>query len=318
MPSRSFSPFRIFAYICLFIPLFHNASNLGTERPPKIATLARPSLSNQTPFTTFHTYTMKRKNNEVLEDDAAYVHEWLMMCLPGSDGTPFLHQAMFTCHAEETFTNSEFCHLLKHEYETMRSRSSLGFLSPRDRKLKDIRFVKFQTKETTHGTPPRCPRVEVRNDRCLPEGVEGWVCGNPLAIFCAELIMVLGLNGKAVHERLSVHKMVPRKLGQPINPAESGSYGWGLYFVEKEYCKGWYEAVVLLATLVFAYVGGIVLALGVASAFGSMTPGDEFRMFRGIFAMYCFAFSFYHLGAFPLTKEDERVWKSGHFWAAEE
>ena len=79
--------------------------------------------------------------------------------------------------------------------------------------------------------------------------------------------MVAGLNDKAVHERLNVHKMVPRKLEQPINPAASGSYGWGLYFVEKEYCKGWYKVVVLLGTMVLAWVGGIVLTLMLANAF---------------------------------------------------
>lgn len=251
---------------------------------------------------------MELSNDEIYEHDKPYVDEWLMMCLPGSDGTYVLHQARFTRRADATCLNVDFCDLLREQYEMMRSHSFLGPLSPRERKLTDIRFVKFQTKETTHGMPPRCPRIEVRGDRCLPKGEEGWVCGKHVeAIFCAELIMAAGLNGKTVHERLNVHNMVPRKLQQPINPAESGSYGGGLYFVEKEYCKEWYKGAVLMATLVFAYVGGIAFALGLANALGSTTPGDEFREFRGVFAMYCFAFSFYHLGAFPLTREDERV-----------
>lgn len=222
------------------------------------------------------------------------------MCLPGGDGTHTLHQAIFTRRAEQTFTNADFCHLLKNEYENVRSRLSSGPLSPRKRKLVDIRFVKFQTKATTtsYGTPAREPRVKVIGERCLPKGEEGWICGNDLlATVGAGMAMVASVNGGAfrVHERLNIHKLVPRKLQQPINPAESGSYGWGLYFVEKEYCKEWYKNLVLAATLVFASVGGIVFSLMVAKAFGSTIPGYEFREFRVIFAVYCVLFSSYHL-----------------------
>jgi hypothetical protein len=84
-----------------------------------------------------------------------------------------------------------------------------------------------------------------------------------------------------------------------MNPSESGSYGRGLYFVEEEYCKGWYRGVVLVGTSIFAYHAGIVLALVVAMAFGSTSPGIEgFEEFRATFAIYCFAFAFYYLGAF--------------------
>lgn len=90
--------------------------------------------------------------------------------------------------------------------------------------------------------------------------------------------------------------MVPRKLRDPINPLKSGSCGWGLYFVEEEYCKGWYKGVVLVGTSVFAYFGGVVVALMVAMAFGSTAPGTEgFEEYRLIFAVYCFLFAFFHL-----------------------
>jgi len=117
--------------------------------------------------------------------------------------------------------------------------------------------------------------------------------------------MLTGLNDRLVHERLNIHKLVPRKLRDPMNPSESDSYGWGLYFVEEEYCKGWYKGVVLVGTSILAYHAGIVLALMVAITFGSTRPSIEgFGEFRVTFAIYCFAFAFYHLGAFRLPDED--------------
>jgi hypothetical protein len=175
---------------------------------------------------------MEPSNKEIREYDAAWVHEWLMMCFPGSDGTHTLHQAISTRRADQTFTNAEFCSLLKNEYENVRSRPSSGPLSLRERKLVDIRFVKFQTKVTTtsYETPAREPRVEVIGERCLPEGEEGWACGKPLyATVGAGMAMVASLNGETfrISERLNIHTLVPRKLQKPISPAESGSYGWG-------------------------------------------------------------------------------------------
>jgi len=119
---------------------------------------------------------MEYTNNDVLQHNAPLVSEWLMMCLPGSDGTYALHQTMFTRYPIETFTNAEFCDLLKHNYETMRWHPFLGVRAPRQRKLKQIRFVKFQTKETPYGVPAP---IEVKDSRCLPTGEEGWVCGRP-------------------------------------------------------------------------------------------------------------------------------------------
>lgn len=196
---------------------FRNASQLAIENPPKILDLVHLSPSHLTPSTTYHTGTMQLSNNEIRDRDAAHVHEWLTMCLPGSDGTHTLHQALFTHNAEQTFTNADFCSLLKNEYEEMCSRSSLGVLSPRARKLIDIRFVKFQTKETTtsYGTPAREPRVEVIGERCLPEGEDGWVSGKDLiATVGAGMAMVAEINSEAfrVSERLNIHKLVPRRV----------------------------------------------------------------------------------------------------------
>lgn len=229
--------------------------------------------------------------------------EWLMMCLPGGNGIHVLHQTMFTRYPTETITNAEFCDLLKRNYETMRWRPFLGALAPRQRKLKQIRFVKFQTKETPYGVPAP---IEVKNSRCLPTGEEGWVCGAPVeAILYAEMTMLAGLKGELVRERLNIHKLVSRKLQDPMDPSETDSYGWGLYFVEEEYCKGWYKGVVLVGTSVFAYHAGVVFALVLAMAFGSTSLSiEEFGEFRVTFAVYCFAFAFHHLGAFRLPDED--------------
>lgn len=71
-----------------------------------------------------------------------------------------------------TFTNAEFCDLLKHRYEVMRWRLFLEPLASRQRKLTQIRFIKFQTKEAPHSVPAP---IEVKDDRCLPTGEEGWV-----------------------------------------------------------------------------------------------------------------------------------------------
>ena len=81
--------------------------------------------------------------------------------------------------------------------------------------------------------------------------------------------------------------------------------GWGLYFAEEEYWKGWYKGVVLVGTSVFAYHAGVVFALVLAMAFGSTSLSiEEFGEFRVTFAVYCFAFAFHHLGAFRLPDED--------------
>lgn len=233
--------------------------------------------------------------------------EWMMLCLPRKvDGLCDLHQLEFT---QRPTTTAQFLARLKSEYNTRRTRPfpNLGILSPRERKLTEIRFVKFDTIFT-----PPTPLVEVVAERCLPTDGEGWVFdprGNPSeASVGAGIMMAWCLNGYDVARAAQgLYELVPRKLHEPL-PRECRLYGWGLYFIEEEYFKGWYRGVVVVGTSAIAYVGGIVFALLVTKSYGLIgllpTTGDDLALLRMCFAIVCFTAAFAYLSGY------ERVdWK---------
>lgn len=229
--------------------------------------------------------------------DTPTTSEWMMLCLPRVDGLCNLHQLEFT---QRPTTTTQFLARLKSEYSTRRTRPfpNWGILSPRERKLTEIRFVKFDTIFT-----PPTPLVRVVAERCLSEDEEGWVFdphGDPSeASVGAGLMMAWCLNGYDVARAAKgLYELVPRKLHEPL-PRECRLYGWGLHFVEEEYFKGWYVGVVVVGTSAVAYVGGIVFALLVTKAYGLIgllpTAADGLALLRMSFAIVCLTVAFAHL-----------------------
>lgn len=146
-----------------------------------------------------------------------------MICLPSrSPGLCDLHQLEIK---QRPTTTAEFLTLLKLEYNAKRFQplSKWGIPSPRERKVTEVHFVKFQTMFTRPTFT-----IEVRADRCFPKGEERWVfdsCGDPAMDSVGPgLFMAWYVNGREARAGKGFYELVPRKLHDPL-PRESGLHG---------------------------------------------------------------------------------------------
>lgn len=219
---------------------------------------------------------MDQTTDEINQDDALPSQEFMMLCLPGSDGRHDLRQVEFT---RRPATNADFLARLKFVYEMRRSDPfpSWGV----ERKLTGLRFVRFRTIYTSDPTPRVTVRVRVSH--CLPRGEEGWDSGESLHAAASTKAMLAGLKGlytpDNTPEGLSFYDLCPRKLQDPL-AWEGGLCGWGLYVVEEEHRKWWCKGVVLVHTVVVGYLAGIVIALLAHRSFGLAINGFGFLALR--------------------------------------
>lgn len=179
--------------------------------------------------------------------------EYVMLCFPANDGIHDLYQLEFTRHPGP---NANFLARLKRVYEEHRSNPF-----PRwgiERKLTGLRFVRFRTIYTDNPKPRLAIRVRVSHS--LPRGEEDWVSGDPSDAAACTKVMLAGLNGDYelayTPDKVSFYDLVPRKLQDPL-PVLSGMCGWGLYFVEEDFRKGWFKVVCSVRAVLVGYLAGV-------------------------------------------------------------